>query len=100
MDRSYELGRYCGRESNTCYQCLHGLYPPLADFITPTRRQVAAIRPGSNIIDNPALKRTMGLNSAISGDYMQSRAEEFSGSGGIIIGRSYWLHNSTVADRK
>jgi len=76
------------------------LYPPLADFIIPTRGQVAAIRPGSNIIKNPALKRTMGLNSAISGDYMQSRTEEFSGSGDIIIGRSYRLHNSTGADRK
>jgi glycine/D-amino acid oxidase-like deaminating enzyme len=44
------------------------LCPPLADFIIPTRGQVAAIRPSSNIINNPALKRTMGLNSAISGD--------------------------------
>jgi glycine/D-amino acid oxidase-like deaminating enzyme len=65
------------------------LYPPLADFIIPTREQVAAIRPGSNIVNNPALKRTMGLNSAISRDYMQSRADGFSGSGDVIIGRSY-----------
>jgi glycine/D-amino acid oxidase-like deaminating enzyme len=62
------------------------LYPPLADFINPTRGQVAAIRAGSNIAGNPALKRTCGLNSAISGDYMQSRAEGFSGAGDIIIG--------------
>jgi glycine/D-amino acid oxidase-like deaminating enzyme len=65
------------------------LYPPLADFIIPTRGRVAAIRPGSSIINGPALKWTMGLNSGISGDYMQSRAEAFSGSGDIIIGRSY-----------
>jgi hypothetical protein len=32
------------------------LYPPAAEFIIPTRAQVAAIRPGSNIADNPALE--------------------------------------------
>ncbi|KAF8849007.1 FAD dependent oxidoreductase [Acephala macrosclerotiorum] len=62
------------------------LYPPLADVIIPTRGQVAALRPGSNIVNNPALKRTMGLNSAESGDYMQSRAEKFSGAGDLIVG--------------
>ncbi|CZR54288.1 uncharacterized protein PAC_04171 [Phialocephala subalpina] len=62
------------------------LYPPLVEAIIPTRGQVAAIRPGSSIINNPALKITMGLNSAESGDYMQSRAEQFSGAGDIIIG--------------
>lgn len=62
------------------------LYPALAEFIIPTRAQVAAVRPGSKIAGNPALMRTCGLNSAISGDYMQTRAEEFSGAGDVIIG--------------
>ena len=63
------------------------LYPSAADWIIPTRAQIAAIRPGSNIADNPALKRTMILESPISGEYMQSRAEGFSGAGDIIIGK-------------
>jgi len=63
------------------------LYPPAVHWIIPTRAQVAAIRPGSNIADNPALKRTMILESPISGEYMQSRAEGFSGAGDIIIGK-------------
>ncbi|KAH7360475.1 FAD dependent oxidoreductase superfamily protein [Rhexocercosporidium sp. MPI-PUGE-AT-0058] len=62
------------------------LYPPLTEFLIPTRAQVAAVRPGSNIVNNPALKRTMGLESHVSGDYMQSRAEGGSGAGDIIIG--------------
>ncbi|KAH7418155.1 FAD dependent oxidoreductase [Cadophora sp. MPI-SDFR-AT-0126] len=62
------------------------LYPPLTEFLIPTRAQVAALRPGSKIVDNPALKRTMILESHISGEYMQSRAEGTSGAGDIIIG--------------
>jgi glycine/D-amino acid oxidase-like deaminating enzyme len=62
------------------------LYPPAAEFIIPTRARVAAIRPGSNIANNPALKRTMILEGPISGEYMQSRAEGFSGAGDVIIG--------------
>lgn len=62
------------------------LCPPLAEFIIPTRAQVAAIRPGSNIAGNPALMRTCGMTSAISGDYMQTRAKGFSGAGDVIIG--------------
>lgn len=74
------------------------LYPPLVEAIIPTRGQVAAIRPGSSIINNPALKMTMGLNSAESGDYMQSRAEQFSGAGDIIIGKPPrpWRMNHTL----
>ena len=65
------------------------LYPPLAEFIIPTRAQVAAIRPGSNIAGNPALLRTCALNSALSGDYMQTRAKGFSGEGDVIVGKLY-----------
>lgn len=62
------------------------LYPPLADFIIPTRGQIAAIRPGSNIAGNPALKRTCGMSDGVSGDYFQSRQEPFGGAGDLIIG--------------
>ncbi|TVY32718.1 hypothetical protein LSUB1_G007603 [Lachnellula subtilissima] len=64
------------------------LYPPLADFMIPTISQIAAVRPGSNIAGNPALKRTCGMSK---GDYMQSRAGGFSGAGDIIIG---YLHTT------
>lgn len=70
------------------------LYAPLSEFIVPTRGQVVAIRPGSNIAGNPALQRTAGLNSAISGDYMQARSEGTSGAGDIILGKD------TNSDRK
>lgn len=64
------------------------LYPPLREFLIPTRAQVAAIRPGSSIMGNPALRRTMGLESSVSGDYMQVRADGSSGEGDVIIGMS------------
>jgi len=67
------------------------LYPPLGEFLIPTRAQVAAVRPGSNIAGNPALKRTCGLNSAISGDYMQTRMPPFSGAGDIIVGKKPFI---------
>lgn len=69
------------------------LYPPLAEFIIPTRGQIAAIRPGSNIAGNPALKRTMGISNTVSGDYMQSRARGFSGEGDVIVGGGRRLGN-------
>jgi len=65
------------------------LYPPLAEFIIPTRAQAAAFRPGSNIAENPVLRRTYCLyNPAGSGEYMQTRVEPFSGAGDVILGRS------------
>lgn len=63
------------------------LYPPLSDFIIPTRGQVAAIRPGSNIAGNPVLQRTICPNSAVSDDYMQARSEGTTGAGDLIIGK-------------
>ncbi|TVY85280.1 Glycine oxidase [Lachnellula suecica] len=59
------------------------LYPPLKDFITPVRGQIAAVRSGSKIAGNPALKRTCQL---MSGEYMQTRQEPFTGAGDLIIG--------------
>ncbi|MCJ1444022.1 MAG: hypothetical protein MMC23_004522 [Stictis urceolatum] len=63
------------------------LYPLLTDFLIPTRAQVAAVRPGSNIVGNPALKRTCGMTTSESGDYLQSRAKGLSGEGDIIVGK-------------
>lgn len=62
------------------------LYPPLSEFIVPTRAQIAALRPGSTIAGNPVLERTAALESAISGEYMQSRSKGTTGAGDIIIG--------------
>ncbi|TVY45798.1 putative oxidoreductase [Lachnellula occidentalis] len=62
------------------------LYPPVADFIIPTRGQIAAIRPGSNIAGNPALKRTCEMSDGTSGDYFQSRQKPFTGAGDLIMG--------------
>jgi hypothetical protein len=64
------------------------LYPPLSEFIIPTRAQIMAIRPGSNIAGNPVLERTAGLENAFSGEYMQSRSKGTSGAGDIIIGNN------------
>ena len=66
----------------------NGLYPKLADtgFLTPGRSQVTAIRPGSNISNNPALRRSSCLNDLGSGDYMMSRAPGLQGEGDIIYG--------------
>jgi glycine/D-amino acid oxidase-like deaminating enzyme len=74
------------------------LYAPLSEFIIPTRGQVAAIRPGSNIAGNPALQRTAGLISAVSSDYMQARSEGTSGAGDIIVGKCITLFLMSLAD--
>lgn len=63
------------------------LYAPLSEFIIPTRAQIAALRPGSNISGNPVLQRTVCFFSEVSGDYMQARSEDTSGAGDIIIGK-------------
>lgn len=62
------------------------LYPPLAEFIIPTRGQLAAIRPGSKIDGNPIFQRSCALNSAESGDYFQSRGKGVSGEGDLLVG--------------
>ncbi|KAG9233735.1 FAD dependent oxidoreductase superfamily protein [Amylocarpus encephaloides] len=59
------------------------LYPPLSNFIIPTRGQIAAIRPGSKIDGNPVLERTGGLADK---EYWQRRAKGLSGEGDIIFG--------------
>ena len=62
----------------------NGLYPRLAEtgFLTPGRSQVTAIRPGSNISGNPAMRRSTILEDyGPSGDYFLSRAEGLEGEG-------------------
>lgn len=63
------------------------LYPPLSDFIIPTRAQIAAVRPGSKIAGNPVFKRTCALYTASGSPYFQSRADDVSGSGDLIFGK-------------
>lgn len=75
------------------------LYPRLADFIIPTRAQLIAMRPGSNISSNPLLEKSVSLNSAITGDYFQVRQEPFSGAGDMIYGRFlYCLNDKTLTE--
>ena len=67
----------------------NALYPPLAKtgFATPARVQVTAIRPGSNISGNPALRRSSMLEDyGPSGDYFLSRAPGLKGEGDIVYG--------------
>ncbi|MCJ1406818.1 hypothetical protein MMC19_000888 [Ptychographa xylographoides] len=67
----------------------NSLYPGLKEtgFLTPGRSQVTAIRPGSNISGNPALRRSAGLNDFNgSGDYFMSRAPGLKGEGDILYG--------------
>jgi glycine/D-amino acid oxidase-like deaminating enzyme len=74
------------------------LYAPLSEFIIPTRGQVLAIRPGSNIAGNPALLRTAGLNSAISDDYVHARSEGTSGAGDLIVGKWKVIFDRSTAE--
>ncbi|OBT61697.1 hypothetical protein VE03_09409 [Pseudogymnoascus sp. 23342-1-I1] len=62
------------------------LYPPLADFITPRRGQMAAVRPGSKIAGNPVLKRTVAMYTTKGYPYFQSRGDDVPGAGDLIFG--------------
>jgi glycine/D-amino acid oxidase-like deaminating enzyme len=67
----------------------NALHPGLAatGFLTPSRSQVAAIRPGSNIAGNPVLLRSVGLNDAnVSGDYFMTREPGLRGEGDVLYG--------------
>ena len=71
------------------------LYPQLSNFIIPTRGQAAAVRPGSKIAGNPALRRTCALYSSVGTPYFQSRADDVSGAGDLIFGKSSLFHSTT-----
>lgn len=62
------------------------LFPPLREFIIPTRGQLVAVRPGTKIEGAPVLTKTLGLESSTTGDYMQIRAPGTAGEGDCIIG--------------
>ncbi|OBT45011.1 hypothetical protein VE00_04092 [Pseudogymnoascus sp. WSF 3629] len=66
------------------------LYPPLADFIKPARGQMAAVRPGSKIEGNPALRRTAAIHTTEGYPYFQSRGDGVSGDGDLIFGVGSW----------
>lgn len=65
----------------------NALLPDLAatEFLRPARSQVTAIRPGTNIANNPALRRSAGLDIG-RGDYFMSQAPGSRGEGDIIWG--------------
>jgi len=66
------------------------LYPALAQakFLTPSRNQIAAVRPSAKMSGNPALRRSTGLIDSAHNvdDYMMSRAPGLSGEGDILYG--------------
>lgn len=67
----------------------NAIYPGLADtgFLTPSRSQVTAIRPGSKIAGNPSPgKRSCGLNDLGYGDYFFSPEAGLRGEGDILYG--------------
>ncbi|KFY42948.1 hypothetical protein V494_02150, partial [Pseudogymnoascus sp. VKM F-4513 (FW-928)] len=62
------------------------LYPPLGDLLSPRRAQIAAVRPGSKIEGNPALRRTAAVYTNDGYPYFQSRSDDVSGAGDLIFG--------------
>lgn len=60
-------------------------------FMWPSRSQVSAIRPGSKVADNPAMRMNVCLNDAHSGDYFHTRAPHLRGAGDILYGGGRFL---------
>ncbi|KAH8195533.1 hypothetical protein TruAng_010293 [Truncatella angustata] len=60
-------------------------------FIWPGRSQVSAIRPGSKVGDNPAMRLVVALNDVHSGDYFHQRAVGLKGAGDILYGGGRFL---------
>lgn len=71
----------------------NSLYSGLAKtgFMWPSRSQVTAIRPGSKVSDNPAMRMNIALNDVHSGDYFHSRAPHLRGAGDILYGGGRFL---------
>ncbi|CAG8948963.1 hypothetical protein HYFRA_00002091 [Hymenoscyphus fraxineus] len=72
------------------------LYPDLAEFIQPTKRQMCVVRPGSKIIDTGALPRTGVWETSDSSDYYQQRYKGSLGEGDLVLGGS--LRASSIDD--
>ncbi|KAM0233580.1 hypothetical protein ACHAP5_010341 [Fusarium lateritium] len=66
----------------------NALYPQLAStgFLVPSRRQLAAIRPGSKAQDLPAMDKSCALLDYNSGDYFLVRQVGLHGAGDIVYG--------------
>jgi glycine/D-amino acid oxidase-like deaminating enzyme len=67
----------------------NALHPGLREtqFLTPSRSQVTAIRPGRNISGDPVFRGSSGLNDFNgSGDYFMSRLPGLKGEGDVIYG--------------
>ncbi|MCJ1435569.1 hypothetical protein MMC27_004943 [Xylographa pallens] len=55
-------------------------------FLIPARNQVAAIRPGTNIDGDPALRKSISVEDLATGDYFMSRAPGLKGEGDVLYG--------------
>ncbi|KAI1843171.1 hypothetical protein JX265_009910 [Neoarthrinium moseri] len=66
----------------------NAIYTDLATtgFLRPGRSQVTAVRPGSKVAGNPALRLATGLNDVGFGDYFHVRAPGLDGEGDVIYG--------------
>ncbi|RGP71286.1 FAD dependent oxidoreductase superfamily [Fusarium sporotrichioides] len=73
------------------------LYPDLAvtGFLVPSRRQVAAIRPGDKAGAIPALKRSCALSDYNGGDYFLVREEGLQGAGEMLYGGGEHIDKGT-----
>ncbi|MCJ1294910.1 hypothetical protein MMC34_006469 [Xylographa carneopallida] len=56
------------------------------DFLVPTRNQMAAIRPGTNIEGDPALRISVNVEDLATGDYFMTRAPSLPGAGDVLYG--------------
>lgn len=63
------------------------LYPELAKFIVPTKRQITVVRPGSKIDETGVLQRTGVWETANSFDYYQQRYMGSLGEGDVVLGK-------------
>lgn len=63
------------------------LYPELGQFITPTKRQITVVRPGSKIGTTSVLQRTGVWETANSFDYYQQRYKGSLGEGDVVLGK-------------
>ncbi|KAF4958163.1 hypothetical protein FSARC_11080 [Fusarium sarcochroum] len=75
----------------------NALYPQLAatGFLVPSRRQVAAIRPGSGANDLPALNKSCALADYNGGDYFLVRQAGLRGAEDILYGGGEHIDKGT-----
>ncbi|KAL4725731.1 hypothetical protein ACLX1H_007883 [Fusarium chlamydosporum] len=73
------------------------LYPDLAatNFLVPSRRQIAAIRPGDKAHEIPALRRSCALSDYNGGDYFLVREAGLRGAGDVLYGGGEHIDKGT-----